>query len=85
VFQKRAVRSCTLGRGSASVVQALQDEGDKLVRNVRSSLPSNSASHPKRPESSIIRLWKFQNPYTIFPFTWRNDGKSRRMFSWYIL
>lgn len=74
MFQKAVVRSCIVGRGSDSLVHgslAVRDEDDNFVRNVRSSLLSDSPPHLRRQESSIKRLWEFQNPYTIFPFTWK--------------
>jgi len=39
----------------------LEDESDIFLRNVGDDLLSDIASNPRRPESSIVPLWKPQN------------------------
>jgi hypothetical protein len=42
-------------------LEHLENEGDMFFQNNETNLPSNAASHPKRPESSITPLQTPQN------------------------
>lgn len=55
-------------QGVRPLDQTFEDERDTFYWDIGNHLPSNTVSHPTKPESSITLLWKLQNSQVSISF-----------------